>query len=86
MVKCPPIGSSTPSPTFFGSLIGWPVSLCTTQPSGIGSPDTRRWRIVPNDDTDVAMSSTIGASLPAGMPTASGLVPISASAPPQGAI
>ncbi len=40
--------------------------------------------MVPNDDTDVAMSSSTGASLPAGMPTAIGLVPIIGSAPPHG--
>ena len=34
----PPIGSSTPSPTFFGSVIGSPVLLCTTQPSCSGLP------------------------------------------------
>ena len=44
------------------------------------------WRMLPNDDTEVAMSSSTGASLPAGMPTAIGLVPSSVSAPPQGAM
>ena len=63
----PPIGSSTPSPTFFGSVIGLPVLLCTTQPSCSGSSRARCWRILPNEDTEVAMSSTTGASLPAGI-------------------
>jgi hypothetical protein len=36
--------------------------------------------------TEVAMSSTTGASLPAGMATAIGLVPKSGSAPPHGAM
>ncbi len=42
--------------------------------------------MLPNEETDVAMSSTTGASLPAGMAIAIGLVPISASAPPHGAM
>ena len=43
-------------------------------------------RIAPFEATDVAMSSTTGASLPAGIATAIGLVPSNGSAPPHGAM
>ena len=42
--------------------------------------------MAPLEATEVAMSSTTGASLPAGIATAIGLVPRSGSAPPQGAM
>jgi hypothetical protein len=43
-------------------------------------------RIAPFEASEVAMSSTTGASCPAGIATAIGLVPSSASVPPQGAM
>ena len=55
-----------------------------TQPSGSGSPARAFSLILPWDATVVAMSSSNGTSVRAGIATASGFVPISGSTPPQG--
>jgi hypothetical protein len=69
-----------------GSVMGAPSLRLITQPSGIGRFSNWWVRIAPLEVTEVAMSSTTGASLPAGIATASGLVPSSGSVPPHGAM
>lgn len=69
-----------------GSSSSSPVARSIIQPGRSGLPCNAWFLMVPYDTTVVAMSRITGASCPAGMPTASGLVPSSDSEPPNGAM
>jgi hypothetical protein len=69
-----------------GSVMGEPSLRFCTQPSGIARPSSSWVLIAPFDASEVAMSRITGASSPAGIATAIGLVPSSGSMPPHGAM
>ncbi len=66
--------------------MGEPSTRFCTQPSGIGRPSSSWVRMAPFDAIEVAMSRITGASFPAGIATAIGLVPSNGSVPPHGAM
>ena len=72
-----------PSPARLASVSGLP-SWSIIQPTGIGSPSAALRRTLPKAATVGAMSITTAGSSPAGIATAIGLVPSSASALPVG--
>ena len=66
--------------------MGAPSARSCTQPSGIGRFSSSWVLMAPFDAMEVAMSRITGASLPDGIATAIGLVPVSGSVPPHGAM
>ena len=68
-----------------GSVVGQP-SLSRAQPSGICSPCSAIFLILPREETDMAMSNTKGDLPSKGTPTPIGLLPTNFSNPPEGAI